>query len=61
MPELLIGAGFGDYLSPVAVYAFDGRDMHSLCKEAALGERAHLARADGLFVVRGSDGAAAAR
>ena len=59
VPELLIGAGFGDYLSPIAVYAFDGRDMHYLCREVPLGERVHLSRADDLFVVRASDGAAA--
>ena len=57
VPEMLVAAGSDDYQMPIAVYAFDGQAMRYLCKEHALGERAHLSYADGLFVVHGSGGA----
>lgn len=59
VPEMLIalGSGVGEP-TPVAVYAFDGQSMRYLCKEHPLGERSFLSRADGLFVVHGSGGAA---
>ena len=56
--ELLIGAGNDAGKTPVAVYAFDGESMRYLCKEQPLGERASLSCSDGLFIVRGSGGAA---
>ena len=58
VPEMLIAVGDDTYRTPIAVYAFDGQQMHYLCKEHPLGERAALSRADGLFVVHGSGGAA---
>ena len=58
VPEMLIGVGDERTKTPIAVYAFDGQSMRYLCKEAALGERARLSRADGLFIVTGSGGAA---
>lgn len=56
VPELVIGMG-GEEIRPVGVYAFDGRDMHYLCAENPVGERSHLSRHDGLFVLHGSGGA----
>lgn len=58
VPEMLVGVGDESSRTVIAVYAFDGRTMRYLCKEHPLGERAYLGRADGLFVVRGSGGAA---
>lgn len=58
VPEMLIGVGGESGRTVIAVYAFDGETMHYLCKDHPLGERAYLGRADGLFVVRGSGGAA---
>ena len=58
VPEMLIAVGNDEYKTPIAVYAFDGQQMRYLCKEHPLGERAYLSRADGLFVVHGSGGAA---
>ena len=37
VPEMLIAAGDGEWMSPVAVYAFDGQQMRYLCKEYPLG------------------------
>ena len=56
VPELVIGIG-SEEIQPVGVYAFDGRDMHYLCAENPVGERSHLSRHDGLFVLHGSGGA----
>ena len=56
--EMIIGVGNETGKTPVAVYAFDGQDMRYLCKEHPLGERAHLSREDGLFIVHASGGAA---
>jgi hypothetical protein len=58
VPEMVIAVGDDAYKTPIAVYAFDGKSMHYLCKEHPLGERAFLSRTDGLFVVHGSGGAA---
>ncbi len=57
VPELLIALGSDDAPNPVGVYTFDGRDMHYLCPEQPLGERAYLSYRDGLFIVRASGGA----
>lgn len=58
VPEMIIGAGSEEAPTPIAVYAFDGEKMRYLCKESPLGERARLSRADGLFIVTASGGAA---
>ena len=58
VPEMLIAVGDEENKTPIAVYAFDGQNMHYLCKGAPLGERSYLSRKDGLFIVHGSGGAA---
>ena len=59
VPELVIAVGADDYRQPVAIYAFDGQKMVYLCSEQPLGERCFLSGVrDGVFVVRGSGGAA---
>ena len=58
VPEMIVAVGDDNNKTPIAVYAFDGQQMRYLCKDHPLGERAYLSRADGLFVVHGSGGAA---
>jgi len=56
--ELVVSVGDDSFSRPIGIYAFDGERMLYLCKDQALGERATVSFADGVFTVTGSGGAA---
>ena len=56
--ELIVAAGDDSFQIPEGIYAFDGAEMHYLCKEQPLGERAYLSYNGEYFAVRASGGAA---